>query len=513
MAAPNLVVEHRQSANTRKRLRVKASHDLFVIGSSSEADLRIFGEGVTGCHAALRLRDGKWFVCNLSGTDTVRVNGELSNEAVILGDSKIEIAGHSLRVALGAVKPKVFATSEIPAGQSSADPTASGANSRTPLHQIVVFRHGRVIETCILKENEEFVYFNGETNATLPAPKTRDWVKTNVGVRRIEQRLVSAQEIAAAEQISIDRDLRRAIFLAAVIFILLLGTVLFLGRGVDKKPLEVTLDKKSLDMIFNAKTIKKKRAESEKVIVKAAKAQAGGSNEAVATQPVNQAKQPEESVAPQVNPKAQAALTSLRKAGLGNLIGKIAKRANQQSLMVAASGTSPDKESGRALYSVGTSTVGGGGQAVKAGSTIRLGGIATAGKGGGVSNVKGGTALAGGNVGAGNVLALSDDEETVIEGGLDKDVIAEVIKRNIGQIRYCYERQLSSNPDLYGKVLVRWTISAVGDVGDPRVDTSTLKNAMVEGCILRRLASWKFPTPKGGTVVRVSYPFLFKAQD
>ena len=108
-------------------------------------------------------------------------------------------------------------------------------------------------------------------------------------------------------------------------------------------------------------------------------------------------------------------------------------------------------------------------------------------------------------------MALSDDEETSIEGGLDRDAIAEVIKRNLGQIRYCYERQLSSNPDLYGKVLVKFVIGADGLLAQQKIDNSTLKNDMVEGCILRRMGGWKFPLPKGGTMVRVSYPFLFKA--
>jgi TonB family protein len=65
-------------------------------------------------------------------------------------------------------------------------------------------------------------------------------------------------------------------------------------------------------------------------------------------------------------------------------------------------------------------------------------------------------------------------------------------------------------PDLYGKILVKFTIGARGEVAESRVDTSTLKSALVEGCIMRRMASWKFPEPKGGTQVRVSYPFLFK---
>jgi TonB family protein len=81
----------------------------------------------------------------------------------------------------------------------------------------------------------------------------------------------------------------------------------------------------------------------------------------------------------------------------------------------------------------------------------------------------------------------------------------------LGQIRYCYERQLSASPDLYGKVAVKFVIGAAGEVTSQQIGSSTLKNAMVEGCILRRVARWKFPNPKGGTSVIVTYPFLFKS--
>jgi TonB family protein len=221
---------------------------------------------------------------------------------------------------------------------------------------------------------------------------------------------------------------------------------------------------------------------------------------------------PDESTAPKATKeKSPRALTSLRQAGLANLVGKIAKRANKQGLLVAAVGVSADNpNSGRAFYSNGTTTNGGGGSAAKAGPAYKLGGIATQGRAGGTGNYKSGTALAGGNVGSGDIVAMVDDE-TVIEGGLDRDAIADVIRRNLGQIRYCYERQLSSNPDLYGKVLVKFTIGAAGEVSGQRVDGSTLQSSMVEGCIMRRMANWKFPEPKGGTQVHVSYPFLFKA--
>jgi outer membrane biosynthesis protein TonB len=290
----------------------------------------------------------------------------------------------------------------------------------------------------------------------------------------------------------------------------MISTILIMGRGVEQKP-EVVLDDKSKEIIFNAKVIKKKMAEAKK-ITQVAKARAGGTGMDSPKNNQMKSNMPEESQAPKVSEKATKALTSLRNAGLNSLIGKIAKRANKQGIMVAAVGVSPDTaNSGRALFSNGTTTVGGGGAASKAGDSYRLGGVGTHGKAGGVGNAKDGTALAGGSVGAGNVLAMSDDEETSIEGGLDRDAIAEVIRRNLGQIRYCYERQLSSNPDLYGKVLVKFVIGADGILGSQKIENSTLKSDMVEGCILRRMAGWKFPLPKGGTQVRVSYPFLFKA--
>jgi hypothetical protein len=273
---------------------------------------------------------------------------------------------------------------------------------------------------------------------------------------------------------------------------------------------ELALDQKSIDMIFNADKIKQKRIEAKKV-TQAAKQRAGGQADAQnAAAPL--ISQPEQSMAPVQSAKATAALTSIRHSGLSALIGKIAKRANKNGILIATQGTTADnKNAGRAFFSNGTTTTGGGGSAATAGNAYRLGGIATRGKGGGATGVREGTGLSGGTVGTGDVAMV--DEETVIEGGLDRDVIADVIKRNLGQIRYCYERQLSSNPELYGKLLVKFTIDAGGGVLEPKIDTSTMKSSLVEGCVLRRLAGWKFPLPKGGTQVRVSYPFLFKALD
>lgn len=496
MGSPELFLEHSRGHKRAKRLRVRTANGMFVIGSSEQADLRIGGAGVEGVHAVLRRRGDQWYICDMSGTESLKVDGQHVTETRVTDLSKVEIGSHRLQLFSKERAQDYFRNHE-----------ATGAD----LHQVVVrSRTGRIIETKVLKAAEAFVYHDGDQERKLAAPASSAWVETVVGARTIQQRLTSKQELAAAETLTVDRDLGRSFAIAAVFFALLVGSVLIMNSLTKNAPAEVALDQKSMDIIFNAKAIKQKRLEAKKV-EKVAKGKSGGTTE---NPKVAEAKSslPEESTAPKVSEKATKALTSLRNAGLNSLIGKIAKRANKQGVLVAAVGVSADNaNAGRALFSQGTSTTGGGGTAAKEGPSFKLGGIATQGKAGGVGNFKNGTGLAGGSVGSGNVMALSDDEETLIEGGLDRDAIAEVIKRNLGQIRYCYERQLSSNPDLYGKVLVKFVIGADGLLAQQKIENSTLKNDMVEGCIMRRMAGWKFPLPKGGTQVRVSYPFLFKA--
>jgi len=506
MGLPEVFLEHKRG-DKQRFLRVKPHQKLFVIGSSKLADLRIAGEGIEGCHAALRFRDSSWYICDISGSESVKVNGQYAAEAKLDERAEVEIAGHRLQLFSKERETDLFNDSRQGAGSTGAAATTA-KNSVLAMHQVVVSSNGRLIEAKLLKANEPYKYHDGERMVSLPAPLDGKWHKTESGKQVIQQRLVASQEVLSAERLEFDRDLRKSLVLSLIVFLFMLSSFFFMAPSADRKP-EVALDTKSLDMIYNAKVVKKKKLEAQKV-VKTAAAKAGGTSEQAPTN-VAKASAPDESQAPKVSEKPSAALTSLRQSGLANLVGKIAKRANKQGILVAAVGVTPDTQgAGRAFYNTGTSTTGGGGSAAKEGPTYRLGGIATKGRAGGTGNFKEGTALAGGNVGSGDIVAMVD-EETVIEGGLDRDAISDVIRRNLGQIRYCYERQLSSNPELYGKVLMKFTIGANGEVTEPHVDNSTLKSAMVEGCIARRMASWKFPEPKGGTQVRVSYPFLFKA--
>jgi len=97
-----------------------------------------------------------------------------------------------------------------------------------------------------------------------------------------------------------------------------------------------------------------------------------------------------------------------------------------------------------------------------------------------------------------------------ILGGLDKSLIDAVIRRNMSQIRYCYQRQLAKNPSLNGKIKVKFVIAKDGSVSKASIESSTMGSAgkPVSSCIVGRFKRFKFPKPNGGIVI-VKYPFIF----
>lgn len=91
-------------------------------------------------------------------------------------------------------------------------------------------------------------------------------------------------------------------------------------------------------------------------------------------------------------------------------------------------------------------------------------------------------------------------------GGVDPAKTQAIVRGHLPEIQRCYERGRMDDPDLKGRVTVRITISAIGAVSAARIDSSTLGNGGVEGCILNAVQTWKFPAPIGGSAV-ISYPF------
>lgn len=99
-----------------------------------------------------------------------------------------------------------------------------------------------------------------------------------------------------------------------------------------------------------------------------------------------------------------------------------------------------------------------------------------------------------------------------IEGGEIEDPgqITAVIRRRIGAIKGCYDAALKQNPDIRGKVVVKFTIGETGAVVEISVEENTSGDDSIASCIVSRVRNFRFPKPKGGKVT-VSYPFILTA--
>ncbi|MGE3634877.1 MAG: AgmX/PglI C-terminal domain-containing protein, partial [Sandaracinaceae bacterium] len=150
--------------------------------------------------------------------------------------------------------------------------------------------------------------------------------------------------------------------------------------------------------------------------------------------------------------------------------------------------------------------VGAGGTGV---GTYGVGPLGTLGVGG---NGHGGRYGDGVSLGSGGHVArvprIIGTNATVL-GGLSREAIQRVVRRNMNQVRFCYEQGLSTNPSLEGRVTVGWIISPTGAVSQSSVQQDTV-NPEVASCIANAVRRWSFPQPDGGGPVGVNYPFLLQ---
>jgi len=103
------------------------------------------------------------------------------------------------------------------------------------------------------------------------------------------------------------------------------------------------------------------------------------------------------------------------------------------------------------------------------------------------------------------------DERGIKSESRDPDKVSEVINRHNSSIQYCYQRELKQNPDLRGKIVVRFTITPEGKIKEVKLISSTLNNPSVERCIISRIRRWDDFGPinpsKGDATFRQVYTF------
>lgn len=357
----------------------------------------------------------------------------------------------------------------------------------------IVSRDHRIIETKITEKNKGINFAIHGKKSLFKIPATLDWVAESHDGFEIKSKLIQVSQLDHLEQSKnqgLTANEKRTVLTTLAIFSLLIFIAALMPKP-EKQVAEATLPKAPISVIVKTE----KRKEQIKKTMHASAAPT----------------QPKKEVAGSTSGggKISALLKGAVGVRISQLIGKVsATDARTANVLVTTAGIKAGAgPSGRALAAIGNVESSGrnwSGESAGSGT-----GVSTAGVGGGKGTRGLGGGLGQGKTGTGGVGLIEEESEVI--GGLDREIIAQYIKTQLGQILYCYERQLSANPDLYGKVAVRFTISSSGAVETQSINDTTLKSVPVEGCILSKVSKWKFPEPRGGTKVLVTYPFLFKS--
>lgn len=364
----------------------------------------------------------------------------------------------------------------------------SGTDKGSKSCQLFVLTfQGKFIRSDVVELNEKFNLNECSPAIEVPVQKSNTWIKQSFENYVVQQKTVNLEDAAPLAKMAksdiIDEETKKPM-VVALSMALILG-LLFLVVPKKEKEIIAVIPKEPQKIMVKIDQLKNRKQAEKKaqIIEETQKKVAGGGG------------------------KVGGLLKSFSAGRISNLVGKVSagavasKNVIVQQGVVAGSGAS-----GRALSAIGKEN--GSGKDWGADSKGNGMGVSTVGKGGGRS-LAGLSGLAAGRTGMGGVGLIEDEGE--VSGGLDRDIIAEYIKKQIGHILACYERQLSSRKDLGGKVSVKFTISGLGSVETQNITESTMRDATVEGCILNRVAKWTFPAPNGGTKVIVTYPFLFKS--
>ena len=97
---------------------------------------------------------------------------------------------------------------------------------------------------------------------------------------------------------------------------------------------------------------------------------------------------------------------------------------------------------------------------------------------------------------------------TSVSGRLPPEVIQRIVRQNFGRFRLCYENGLRNNPNLQGRVGVRFVIGRDGAVSNVGNGGSDMPDSGVVSCVVRSFYGLSFPQPEGG-IVTVVYPIMF----
>jgi tetratricopeptide (TPR) repeat protein len=158
----------------------------------------------------------------------------------------------------------------------------------------------------------------------------------------------------------------------------------------------------------------------------------------------------------------------------------------------------------------GPSSVGSGGGG--RGEGIGLGSVGTIGRGAG-AGVGQGFGSGSGRLGGSHRAQLPQVRmgATSVSGRLPPEVIQRVMRQNFGRFRQCYQDALRRQPNVAGRIVLRFAIDRGGVVSNVGADQNDFADGQMRSCLTRAVYGLSFPAPEGG-VVTVAYPILFSPE-
>lgn len=516
-----LLIRHEQDGHVIKRFRFKPDDRLYTIGSSRNCDIRVLGDDVDLMHACFEYVDDHWKAIDLSSESGTWINDKAIIEQNISDFMQMSVGQHKLSINVVEVNNyNIFRK-----------PTTVNLKGEKPelYQQVAFFYHDILLSSELVSPKKKVVVPYDKKKYHLPLPTGPTWSEKSFGDLKVKTRLVKATKFENDDK-SIwslfPEDLVKPMGASLGATLLFLLSLYIIPMALKSDPGKID-ENQYTRLMFDQKTIEKQRKKAKKLAKSLEKKEEAKKPEVKKKAPkkvaqkkaappkVNVQKKKVANAAPsrsnnKVKARVSRVANSIKAAGLSSLISKVSARAASNAKLVKTSGVKAGKKtSGRGFASLSDMNKGGKlGSAATKGS-FRIGSVSTKGEAGGttVSGRLGG--LSGSSVGSASVSSL--EGETEVDGGLTADQIRSVVKKNLGAVRYCYERQLTASPGLFGKIKVEFVINSQGQVITQKVKSTTMNNKMVEGCILRKIKRWAFPIPNGGTEVAVSYPFFFKS--
>lgn len=475
-----LRVEHKKK-NFKKTWKLESGHKSFSLGHSKQADLRLDASypGITG---VIQFNDGIWSYTHLS---TQVDNSSSDNQ----NDRFIPIEGPTVVPLQEEGELHLFPYDKQVQLFSKMTPEQK-ADLSIPKVWLIWRRNNRVWYSEFV--NQEQILRWPHNKKPLALKPTSEWQDTDSDGITLSYKLTGAPETKSfrtgAFKVLFDRS-TRPYLIGSLIACFLTGLLPLLSSRNKDLPKDVVPPLSSSTVIHLEPKKPQPPIPPKNAVAKA--------------------------LAKMAVPKSDSSPKQSSKKALGQVFSQIGKHSlksiavgNGPKTIAITATTQPTPTSAKTFKALGSLGTGSGLHPSQFAKGLpKEGGVGAA-----QGNSIGGTHLgqiSQGNVGQGDLGLLHKESE--ISGGLDRDVIAKYIQSQKGKILFCYERQLSANPGLFGKVSVKFQIAAGGEVETYNVTETTLSNESVESCLLQLISKWQFPKPKGGVKVLVSYPFVFKS--